>query len=65
MNADDLKRFADDLRVQLRLSTEVQIDAEPDGLHVLRINGVDFFFNADGSGYDGWGRSCAAPGQPG
>ncbi|MBN2561156.1 MAG: hypothetical protein JXQ75_09520, partial [Phycisphaerae bacterium] len=64
MNADDLKRFAEDLRTHLGLSTEVEIDAKPDGLHVLRINGVDFFFNADGSGYDGWGRSCADPDQP-
>ena len=65
MNADDLQRFAEDLRVQLEVSTELHIDADPEGLHVLRINGVDFFFNVDGSGYDGWGRSYAGPSQPG
>ena len=65
MNADDLKRFAEDLRIQLGVSTDVHIDAKPGGLHVLRINGVDFFFNADGSGYDGWGQSCATPNLPG
>ena len=65
MTADDLRRFAEDLRVQLEVSTQVDIDAKPEGLHVLQINGVDFFFNADGSGYDGWGRSCADPSQPG
>ena len=64
MTADDLNRFAEDLRVQLGLSTDVHIDAKPEGLHVLRINGVDFFFNADGSGYDGWGRSCVPSKQP-
>jgi len=63
MNADDLQRFTEDLRNQLEVSTELHIDADPEGLHVLRINGVDFFFRADGSGYDGWGRSCANPGE--
>jgi len=64
MNADDLQRFTEDLRDQLSLSAEVHLDADPEGLHVLRVNGVDFFFNADGSGYDGWGRSCAPSKQP-
>ncbi len=64
MKTDDFQRFAEDLRDQLSLSADVHIDADPEGLHVLRINGVDFFFNADGSGYDGWGRSCAAPREP-
>jgi|GEM_PF-4166965 len=59
MNADDLKRFEADVRIQLEVPTEVHIDAKPEGPHVLRINGVDFFFHADGSGYYGWGRSCA------
>jgi len=32
----------------------------PNGLHVLRINGIEFFFYADGSGYDGWGRAVSS-----
>ena len=63
MNAEDLRRFADDLNNQLGLTTELHIDADPEGLHVLRIDSVDFFFYANGSGYDGWGRTCAGPGQ--
>ncbi len=56
MNCDDLLRFAGDLRDFARLDATVEPDPKPDGQNVLRINGVDFFFNADGSGYDGWGR---------
>jgi len=55
MSPDDLERFAADLQVHARSLLELELDSDPEGLHVLRINGVDFFFNADGSGYDGWG----------
>ena len=60
MKMDDLKRFAEDLRRHVGLTVELLPDSNPDGLHVLRINGVDFFFRADGSGYDGWGRALPA-----
>ena len=63
MTVDDLERFAQDLRNHVGVTVELKIDTSPDGLHVLCINGVDFFFNADGSGYDGWGRSCPDPGS--
>lgn len=63
MKADNLQRFADDLRDLARVPVEVEIDDKPDGLHVLRINGIDFFFYADGSGYDGWGKAFH-PGPP-
>ena len=55
MSPDDFERFVADLRAYAGLQVELELDADPEGLHVLRINGVDFFFNADGSGYDGWG----------
>ncbi len=55
MELEDLERFADDLRERADLRVELFPDANPSGLHVLRINHVDFFFYADGSGYDGWG----------
>lgn len=63
MQKDDLERFAADLRDRLGLTTEVVASARADGIHVLRINDVEFFFNADGSGYDGWGRSLAGDRQ--
>ena len=56
MKLDDLERFAEDLRHHVGLTAELLPDSNLDGLHVLRINGVDFFFRADGSGYDGWGK---------
>lgn len=60
MKLDDLKRFAEDLRRHVGLTVELALDSHPDGLHVLHIDGVDFFFRADGSGYDGWGKALAA-----
>jgi hypothetical protein len=63
MNADDLQRFAEDLRMLTDITVEVRISTIPDGLHTLRINGADFFFNADGSGYNGWGMALV-PGFP-
>ena len=61
---DDLERFAEDLRHHVGLTVELLPDSNPDGLHVLRINGVDFFFRADGSGYDGWGKALATTQSP-
>jgi hypothetical protein len=60
MKMDDLERFAEDLRHHVGLTVELLPDSNPDGLHVLRINGVDFFFRADGSSYDGWGKALPA-----
>jgi hypothetical protein len=61
MNPDDLERFAEDLRQHACLSVEFLPDADPEGLHVLQINRVDFFFYADGSAYDGWGMQIVPP----
>ena len=61
MNAEDLERFAEDLKTFAHIETAVEPDPNPDGLHVLRIGKVDFFFNADGSGYDGWGMCIGSP----
>lgn len=63
MNANDIERFANDLRNLAGLDVELRISSEPDGLHTIRINGVDFFFRAEGSGYDGWGKALV-PGFP-
>ena len=54
--ATDLERFASDLGSALKMSASFGRDKSPDGLHVLTVDGVDFYFNADGSGYDGWGK---------
>ena len=64
MKMDDLERFAEDLRRHVGLTVELLPDSNADGLHVLRINGVDFFFRADGSGYDGWGKALPATQNP-
>lgn len=61
MNHDDLERFAEDLRQHAGLTVEYLPDADPEGLHILRINHVDFFFYANGSGYDGWGMQVGSP----
>ena len=57
MNPEDLQRFAEDLRRHAGLIVEVFQSSRCDGLHVLRINGVEFFFYADRCGYDGWGQA--------
>ncbi|MCB9851911.1 MAG: hypothetical protein H6819_02350 [Phycisphaerales bacterium] len=64
MSEDDLKRFADDLNTHLDVAVTLDIDPDPENLHVLTIDGVEFFFYADGSGYDGWGRPCIGPSDP-
>ena len=56
MNTDDLTRFADDLRDHAGLDVALALDPKPDALHVLTIKGIDFYFYADASGYDGWGQ---------
>ena len=60
MKMGDLERFAEDLRHHVGQTVELLPDSNPDGLQVLRINGVDFFFRSDGSGYDGWGTALSA-----
>jgi hypothetical protein len=61
MNLDDLERFAEDLLQHAGLTVELLPDPDPTGLHVLRINQVDYFFHADGTGYDGWGKFILPP----
>lgn len=52
----DLHRFSRDLAKLTGITTKLEVDPSRDGLHVLEINGVDFYFSANGHGYDGWGR---------
>ena len=54
--AKDLERFAADLNQSSGIEATLKTDSSSDGLHVLTINKVDYYFNADGSGYDGWGK---------
>lgn len=61
MTRDDLERFAEDLRRHAELTVEFLPDNDPQGLHILKINRVDFFFYANGSGYDGWGMPIGLP----
>ena len=51
-----LERFAEDLAEHTNIAAAFERDSSREGMHVLRINNIDFFFYADGSGYDGWGK---------
>jgi hypothetical protein len=62
MNKDDLIRFADDLRDHTGLDVHLELDPAADGLHVLTIDGADFYFYANASGYDGWGKPLSQGG---
>ncbi len=53
----DLKRFASDLEERVEVKARVSLCSRDDGMHVLQIDDVDFYFNANGTGYDGWGRT--------
>lgn len=66
MTTDDLMRFVEDLRrhVGLPAELELELDDKPDGLHILNIYGVDFYFHADGSRYDGWGKPLWTDSKP-
>lgn len=55
-HATELEAFASDLGSLLKMPVSFERDKSPDGLHVLTIDGVDFYFCADGGGYDGWGK---------
>lgn len=60
--ARDLTRFAADLHEHTGLAATVKSGRTSDDLHVLTINSVDFYFYADGVGYDGWGKYVHAIG---
>jgi hypothetical protein len=53
--------FANDLRECLGLPVEFVPTDDLDGLHCLRVRGVEFRYYADGTGYDGCGLQ---PGPP-
>ncbi len=61
MTTEDLMRFAADLQEHIPTPVELRLADDSDGLHVLTISGVDFFFCADNSGYDGWGKALDPP----
>jgi len=60
-----LERFADDLQYYTNLKTSVDLTDDVDLMHVVQIQGVDFYFYANGTGYDGWGRAMPSPGGNG
>ncbi len=53
----ELERFAADLERLTDIDTKVELASNDDSLHVLRVKDVEFYFYADGTGYDGWGRA--------
>jgi hypothetical protein len=42
VNTEDVERLAEDLREHAALTVEFLPDSDPEGLHILRINHVDF-----------------------
>ena len=52
----DLERFVEDLNDHAGVNAVLQPDESADGLHVVTINRVDYYFNSDDGGYDGCGR---------
>ncbi len=59
----ELERFAEDLKEHAGLATKLDLSEDDDGLHAIQIKGVDFYFNANGTGYDGWGRAMNQGGK--
>ncbi len=59
----ELERFADDLEAHTGLATKLDLSTDDDGLHAIQIAGADFYFNANGTGYDGWGRAMNQRGK--
>jgi len=53
----DLRRFTDDLNEYSGIEATLAFDSDPNGLHTLTIDKVDYFFRADNGMYDGWGRA--------
>ena len=54
--AADLERFVEDLNGHAGVKVVFQPDESVEGLHVVTINRVDYYFNSNDGGYDGWGR---------
>ena len=63
VTANGLKRFAEHLEAHAGLAAKLDLADRDDGLHVIQIKGVDFYFNANGTGYDGWGQAINPPGR--
>ncbi len=55
--ADNLQRIAEDVNRFTSTKALLTRDDSPDGLHVLTIDGTDFYFHADNGLYDGWGKA--------
>lgn len=53
---DQFQRFAEDLQHHAGVPVMFKPDSSPDGLHVLQINKVDFYFEVGSGKYDGWGK---------
>lgn len=58
-SGNDLGRFVADLKDIADVKAKVNFSPHQDGLHVLQVDDVDFYFNANGTGYDGWGRAMS------
>ncbi len=54
---DNFQRFAEDLQYHAGVPVTFKPDSSPDGLHVLQINKVDFYFEVGSGKYDGWGKA--------
>lgn len=54
---ENLQSFADDLTQHSGIEAKLEESPSPDGSHVLKINKVDYYFQADNGSYDGWGKT--------
>lgn len=53
----NLQSFTDDLKQYSGIEAILVESPSSDGLHVLNIDKVDYYFQADNGGYDGWGKA--------
>ncbi len=61
--AAGLEKLAADMGTFAGVSTSFSPAASEDLLHVLTVNGADFYFGTDGR-YDGWGKSIQRSHSP-
>lgn len=55
----NLQYFAADLKHHSGIEAKLDESPSSDGLHVLKINNVDYYFQSNNGGYDGWGKAIS------
>ncbi len=60
---DNLERFRDNLGFYAGILATVTPDSSPDGLQVMTINNIDFYFEVGSGKHDGWRRTIGHGGS--